>query len=195
MAEHRETFPSWGGQARSWRRYTKEVAWYVASTPVNKRRYLASKLIGRLGGPARLLAMSWNCNEFDSGDDTLLLLRRLCKLAAGSQDAPQHGATMQQHLGFKRRPGESMATFLVTETLGYEEFAEALMRLWEEHAGVHPSAGDFGLPRDEARDSWSQWYGYGALACRGWRLYGSSQSGSRPSRLLPWHQQKHRLVE
>ena len=161
MAEHRETVPSWDGQARSWRRYTKEVAWFVASTPVNKRRYVASKLIGRLGGPARLLAMSWNRNEFDSGDGTLLLLRRLASSPLVRKTLPNTAAIMQQYLGFKRRPGEGMATFLVRETLGYEEFAEALMRLWEEHTGVDPLAGDFGLPRDEARDSWSQWYGYG----------------------------------
>ena len=51
---------TWDGQARGWRRYTKEVAWFVASTPVNKRRYLASRLVSQLQGPARLLAMPWN---------------------------------------------------------------------------------------------------------------------------------------
>ena len=45
------TVPSWDGQAKNWRRYTKEVAWFVASTPTKKRRYVASKLISRLSGP------------------------------------------------------------------------------------------------------------------------------------------------
>ena len=43
--------PSWDGSARSWRRYTREVAWFVQSTPTHKRRYCASKLLSRLGGP------------------------------------------------------------------------------------------------------------------------------------------------
>ena len=42
--------PSWDGQARSWRRYYKEVAWCAQSTPAHKRRYLAAKLFGALQG-------------------------------------------------------------------------------------------------------------------------------------------------
>ena len=74
------TVPSWDGQAKNWRRYTKEVAWFVASTPTKKRRYVASKLISRLSGPARLLAMSWSRTEFDSPDGTLNLLKKLAAL-------------------------------------------------------------------------------------------------------------------
>lgn len=120
---------TWDGQARGWRRYTKEVAWFVASTPVNKRRYVASRLVSQLQGPARLLALPWNRSEFDSNGGTLLLLRKL----ASSRTLPNTAAILQQYLGFKRRPGKSMANFLVRETLGYEEFAEALQGLWEEH--------------------------------------------------------------
>ena len=42
------------------RKYTREVSWYVRATPHHKRRYCATKLMGRLTGPARLLAMSWS---------------------------------------------------------------------------------------------------------------------------------------
>ena len=160
-AESSSHVPSLDGQARSWRRYTKEVAWYVSSTPTQKRRYVASRLIGKLSGPARLLAMSWNRNEFDSQDGTLRLLQKLAASPLVRRTLPNTAAIMQQYLGFRRRPGENMSTFLVRETLGYEEFSEALTRLWEEQAGIDPSAMDFGLPPlvEEAWDGWSHWYG------------------------------------
>ena len=50
-----------------------------------------------------------------------------------------------------------MANFLVRETLGYEEFAEALQRLWEERNGVDPSELNFGLPPEE-EDPWETWW-------------------------------------
>ena len=53
-----QNIPGWDGSARSWRRYTREVCWYVRGTPVEKRRCCATKLVGRLKGSARLLAMS-----------------------------------------------------------------------------------------------------------------------------------------
>jgi ribonuclease HI len=149
--------PTWDGQAKGWRRYTKEVAWYVSSTPVNKRRYVASKLISQLQGTARLLAMSWNRSEFDSNGGTLVLLRKLAASPLVRQTLPNTAAILQQYLSFKRRPGESMANFLVRETLGYEEFAEALQRLWEERNGVDPSEMNFGLPPEE-EDAWETWW-------------------------------------
>ena len=149
--------PTWDGQAKGWRRYTKEVAWYVSSTPVNKRRYVASKLISQLQGTARLLAMSWNRSEFASNGGTLVLLRKLAASPLVRQTLPNTAAILQQYLSFKRRPGESMANFLVRETLGYEEFAEALQRLWEERNGVDPSEMNFGLPLEE-EDAWETWW-------------------------------------
>ena len=50
-----------------------------------------------------------------------------------------------------------MATFLVRETLGYEEFAESLLRLWEEKNGVSQSEVNFGLPPIQD-SSWDWWY-------------------------------------
>ena len=148
--------PSWDGQPNGWRRYTKEVAWFVSSTPVEKRRYAASKLIGRLQGPARLLAMSWQRSEFDSQDGTAIYLRKLACSPLVRQTLPNTAAILQQYLGFRRRQGESMSNFLVRETLGYEEFAEALQRLWEEKQGVDPSQVNYGLPPPE--DPWEWWH-------------------------------------
>ena len=148
--------PSWDGQPNGWRRYTKEVAWFVSSTPVEKRRYAASKLIGRLQGPARLLAMSWQRSKFDSVDGTATFLRKLASSPLVRQTLPNTAAILQQYLSFRRRQGESMSTFLVRETLGYEEFAEALQRLWEEKQGIDPSQVNYGLPPPE--DPWDWWH-------------------------------------
>lgn len=148
--------PTWDGQAEGWRRYTKEVAWFVASTPVSKGRYVASRLISQLQGPARLLAMSWHRSEFDSNAGILILLRKLASSPLVRRTLPNTAAILQQYLGFKRRHGESMANFLVRETLGYEEFAEALQRLWEERNGIDQSELNFRLPPEE--DAWETWW-------------------------------------
>ena len=157
------TVPSWDGQAKNWRRYTKEVAWFVASTPTKKRRYVASKLISRLSGPAHLLAISWSRTEFDSPDGTLNLLKKLAGSPLVRKTLPNTAAIPQQYLGFKRRTGESMANFLVRETLGYEEFSEALIRLWEEQTGVDPAERNFGSPPISEWDWWDDDYGYGYM--------------------------------
>ena len=158
-----ESVPSWDGQAKNWRRYTKEVAWFVASTPTKKRRYVASKLISRLSGPARLLAMSWSRTEFDSPDGTLNLLKKLAGSPLVRKTLPNTAAILQQYLGFRRQSGESMANFLVRETLGYEEFSEALIRLWEEQTGIDPAERNFGLPPISEWDWWDDDYEYGYM--------------------------------
>ena len=50
-----------------------------------------------------------------------------------------------------------MVNLLVRGILGYEEFAEALQRLWEERNGVDPSEMTFGIPLEE-EDSWETWW-------------------------------------
>ena len=161
------TIPSWDGQAKTWRRYTKEVAWFVSSTAVQKRRYVASKLISKLQGPARLLAMSWNLSEFDSPQGTLILLKKLSVSPLLRKTLPNTAAILQQYLGFRRRPGEGMATFLVREALGYEEFTEALARLWEEQHGIDPAEWNFGLPPAADWDDYAWWGDYGDLSASG----------------------------
>ena len=50
---------------------------------------------------------------------------------------------MNEYFSFRRRPGESISAFLVRESLGFEEFQEALLQLKEERDGVDPAARDF----------------------------------------------------
>ena len=163
MADGREhlSVPSWDGSARSWRRYTREVAWFVQSTPVHKRRYCASRLLSKLSGPARLLAMSWSKMAFDSVDGTKLFLQRLASSPLVRRSLPNAAAICQQYFSFRRNTSESIGNFLVRETLVHEEFVEALIRLHEEKLGISQEARDFGLPTEsesEWDDGWQSWW-------------------------------------
>ncbi|CAE7564781.1 unnamed protein product, partial [Symbiodinium necroappetens] len=152
----RSQVPSWDGSARTWRRYTREVAWWVTSTPSHKRRYCASKLLSRLSGPARLLAMSWSRLSFDSENGTKVLLQRLAASPLVRRTLPNAAAICQQYFSFRRNPSESIGNFLVRETLVHEEFVEAIIRLHEEKVGISQEARDFGLPAESDGD-WREW--------------------------------------
>ena len=156
--------PSWDGSARTWRRYTREVSWFVQSTPVHKRRYCASRLLGKLSGPARLLAMSWSKTAFDSVHGVKLFLQRLAASPLVRRSLPNAAAICQQYFSFRRNPQESIGNFLVRETLVHEEFVEAIIRLHEEKVGVAQEDRDFGLPVEEgdswaAGRAWDDWWG------------------------------------
>ena len=135
-SEKEQNVPVWDGSARSWRRYTREVCWYVRATPVEKRRYCATKLVGKLRGPARLLAMSWTTMEFDHVNGVRDLLQRLAASPLVRRTLPNAAATCQQYFSFRREAGEAMNNFLVREALGYSEFVEALLLLYEDKKGI-----------------------------------------------------------
>ena len=137
--------PSWDGQAKGWRRYQREVSWYVQATKHTQRRYLATRLVGKLTGSARLLAMSWPQGEFDNELGVLHYMRRLANSPLVRRSLPNAAAIMNQFFAFRRHPGENIATFLVREQLVYEEFVEALLRLKEERNGADPLKQLFGL--------------------------------------------------
>eukprot|EP00439_Symbiodinium_sp_Y106_P001694 s8914_g1.t1 len=165
----RSTVPSWDGSARGWRRYIREVAWYVQSTAPHKRRHCAAILISKLNGPARLLAMSWPMTAFDQEDGTRVFLQRLAQSPLVRKSLPNAAAICQQYFSFKRSTGESIGNFLVRETLVHEEFVEAITRLYEEKQGVTQDQRDFGLPSPEA-DGGDWWY-------RGDSWYGAEGAG------------------
>ncbi|CAJ1377023.1 unnamed protein product [Effrenium voratum] len=71
--EGKEVVPTWDGAPKGWRRYCKEVAWYVRGNKQSMRKYLATRLISKLTGTARLLAMSWSQAEFDTESAAVLI--------------------------------------------------------------------------------------------------------------------------
>ena len=174
MSDREARVPGWDGSARTWRRYTREVSWYVRSTPVAKRRYCAHRLVSRLQGPARLLAMAWPDAAFDHADGVKEFLRRLASSPLVRQNLPNAAAICQQYFSFKKNPGESMQSYLVRESLCFAEFGEAITRLHEEKMGIQQHELDFGLPEweadDERQNGWTEevwnednwWEQYGA---------------------------------
>lgn len=150
--------PSWDGSAKGWRRYCREVTWLVQSTKVAQRRHLATRLIAKLTGSARLLAMSWPQSEFDSDRGVIDYLQKLAKSPLVRRSLPNAAAIMTQYFSFRRIPHESMSSFLVREVLAYEEFQEALLRLKEEREGFDPATHDFGLTEILRRGEESEWW-------------------------------------
>ncbi|CAL1164199.1 unnamed protein product [Cladocopium goreaui] len=176
MSSESSAVPTWDGHPKGWRRYCREVVWYVQATKVGQRRHLATRLIARLSGSARLLAMSWPQSELDNDRGVLIFLRKLAASPLVRRSLPNAAATMSQYFGFRKRQNETISEFLVRETLSYEEFQEALIRLREERSGTDPSLQDFGLEaifrRQEEEDAqWNRW--------RNWR--GSHDAGAEPA--------------
>ena len=70
--------------------------------------------------------------EFDHTHGVRDLLQRLAASPLVRQTLPNAAATCQQYFGFKRDFNEPMNNFLVREALGYAEFVEALLLLYED---------------------------------------------------------------
>ena len=98
------TVPTWDGSSRTWRRYVKEVGWFVGSTKSSQRRYVASKLISRLSGSARLLAMSRSQRDFEGERGVALFLQRFASSPLVRRSLPNAAAIMSEYFGFKQSP-------------------------------------------------------------------------------------------
>ena len=130
-----ETVPAWDGNPRGWRRYSREVLWYVMGTKKSSRPFLAPRLITKLTGPARLLAMSWSQVDFRGKSGVKTLLTRLAESPLVRKNLPNTSAVLNQYFNYKRFPNETIANYLVRESLYFEEFNESLLALKEEQEG------------------------------------------------------------
>lgn len=64
------------------------------------------------------------------------MLRKLEQSPLVRKKLPNTAAVMQQYFNYRRNPGESISSYLVRETLFYEEFIEALQDLHDGGAGA-----------------------------------------------------------
>ena len=135
MMNRDSAVPTCDGQTKGWRRYCREVSWYVQATKVNQRRHIATRLIARLTSSVRLLAMSWPQSEFDHERGVITFLEKVGKSPLVRRSLPNAAATMTQYFAFWKYPNEPISSFLVRETLSYQGFQEALVRLREERWG------------------------------------------------------------
>ena len=102
------------------------------------RKLLAPRVVARLTGPARLLAMSWNQADFTGKRGVTILLKKLAASPLVRKNLPNTQAIMNQYFTYRRLPGESIANYLVRESLYYEEFTESLGALHDEQHGISP---------------------------------------------------------
>ena len=140
-----ESVPGWDGMARGWRRYQREVMWYWLGTKKEQRKLLAPRLVSKLTGPARLLAMSWNQADLAGPRGVATLIAKLQASPLVRKQLPNTAAVMSQYFNYKRRPYEPIQDFLVREALFFEEFTEALLGL----QGGQPDLSIFDLVHDD----------------------------------------------
>ena len=141
--------PSWDGNPRTWRRFQKEISWYAMGSKPGVRKFLAPRVLAKLSGPARLLAMGWEQQEFVGPQGLQRLLQKLSMSPLVRRKLPNTASVMSQYLSFRRGAQESIATFLVKESLHFEEFKEALQLLKDERSG-RPET--FYIPEDDEED-------------------------------------------
>ena len=147
-----ELVPSWDGNPRGWRRYQREVSWYVLGTKKSQRALIGPRLVSKLTGPARLLAMSWSRADIAGPQGVQVMLRKLEQSPLVRKKLPNTAAVMQQYFNYRRNPGESISSYLVRETLFYEEFIEALQDLHDGGAGAFLLDDILGEGEDEDDD-------------------------------------------
>ena len=111
--------------------------------------------------------MSWHQKDFEGEEGVTVMLRRLSASPLVRRSLPNAAAIMTEYFQFRRKPNESIAQFLVRETLGFEEFQEALLQLKEEKDGLDPSRRDFELPEITQSTS-SELSGKGGRQGRWW---------------------------
>jgi hypothetical protein len=92
--------------------------------------------------------MSWSDGVFEGKDGVLKFLRMMAKSPLARRPMPNANATFNQYFSFTRFAGETIASFLVRETLAYEEFLEAIFSVKEQKDGVSPDVKTFGLPME-----------------------------------------------
>ena len=88
--------PFWPWRAsRGWRRYQREVLWYTMGTKKSQRSVLGARLVARLTGPARLLAMSWSLEELSGTHGARNLLSKLEQSPLVRKQLPNTAAVLQ----------------------------------------------------------------------------------------------------
>ena len=96
--------------------------------------------------------------EFDHTHGVRELLQKLAASPLVRQTLPNAAATCQQYFNFRRENGEAMNNFLVREALGYSEFVEALLLLYEDKQGIRQHDKSFDLPEEQPSGGWQDWW-------------------------------------
>ena len=93
--------------------------------------------------------MGWDQQEFMGPQGLQRLLQKLSLSPLVRRKLPNTASVMSQYFSFRRGAQESIATFLLKESLHFEEFKEALQLLKDERSG-RPET--FYIPEDDEED-------------------------------------------
>ena len=173
-AQTAEQVPSWDGNPRGWRRYQREVTWYAMGCKPSVRKYIAPRLITKLTGPARLLAMGWSQQDFQGIEGLKLFIGKLAASPLVRRKLPNTAAVMNQYFQFRRHQNESISNFLVRESLHYEEFVEALLLLKDEKEGKQET---FFIPEEDDTEDEEE----SDTHQQGYRRVPTTEEGGSPS--------------
>ena len=125
--------PEWNGAPAGWQRYKREVQWFTRGTKRDERQYVVSRLLPGLAGTARETVLRWPAQDFEREGGAEDFLKRLSETPMVRRPLPDANVALDRYLGdLRRRPGETIASFLARESSVHEEFHEALDRLVQE---------------------------------------------------------------
>ena len=57
--------PEWDGTPSRWKRYRREVHWFVRGTKLDERKHVVARLLPGLSGSAKDTVMLWNAHDFE----------------------------------------------------------------------------------------------------------------------------------
>ena len=125
--------PAWDGSPAHWRRYKREVYWFLHGTKKDERSLVVSRLLPGLSGPAKETVVKWNALDFENESGCEDFLRRLGRTPLVRRALPDASMAFDKYLSeFRRRGGETIASFLTREDTVHENFVEAMERLVEQ---------------------------------------------------------------
>ena len=154
-------------------------------TKKSQRSVLGARLVARLTGPARLLAMSWSLEELSGTHGARNLLSKLEQSPLVRKQLPNTAAVLQQYFNYRRQGHENINAYLARESLYYLEALMALHGGHRGHAGLLDPEASSSSSESEGGDKDKK--GYKAVPTEdpsSSALKGGSQ-GSRPDGSRP----------
>ena len=124
--------PQWDGHPAGWIRYQSEVRWYVAGITAVDRIYEVGRLLPGLTGTVRQLVIKWDATDFEVADGWKIYLTRIGQSVLIKKALVDAVQRMDKFFDFKRGDRETVTSFLVRESAIYDEFLDAIQRLYQE---------------------------------------------------------------
>ena len=124
--------PSWDGAPAGFLNFQNVLKWFSKSQRIDERKYAISKIIPNLSGAARDLTMKWDPDDFENERGVDMFITRLRKSPLCRQARSDPVQAFTRYFEHRRKPGESIGTYLVNEDRVNTEFENAINVLYDE---------------------------------------------------------------